>query len=410
MEGGGPKKGAADPAQEAAEVSAETGVALATVCRLTGAPRSTVYARRDQVANDFGPPRRRGPVVGIADEELTEKIREVIRFSPFAGEGHRKVTARLRREHGIGVGRKRVLRLMRQAGLLAPQRARGRRKPRPHDGTIIPEGPNTLWGTDATMAYTLRDGWVWAFVAVDHHTAEGWASVAKRGDRFACLEPIYDAVRDRFGAIGPDVARGIAMRHDWGPQYTSGHFQGALKWLGDRRLPGLRGRAALQRLRRAVRSDPQGAVHLGQDLRRRQRAPGGGGRVRPPVQHPVVDRAARASHAARGLPVLARDPGGGGVTAVPRSLPCRRTGLYGAPVPSSSRPLFAGGGFGSSPAARSRATLRQLAPDRVQRTGAGSRRCKRPEADRVKSRPEPDWRDRGIGKAIRSRGDAGLSV
>ena len=76
--------------------------------------------------------------MAISDEELTDLIKQVIRSSPFAGEGHRKVTARLRREHDVRVGRKRVLRLMRQAGLLAPQRARGRRKPRSHDGTIIP--------------------------------------------------------------------------------------------------------------------------------------------------------------------------------------------------------------------------------------------------------------------------------
>jgi len=78
------------------------------------------------------------------------------------------VTARLRREYRVVVGRNRVLRLMRQAGLLAPQRARGRRRPRSHNGTIIPAGPNLIWGTDATMAYTERDGWVWAFVCVDH--------------------------------------------------------------------------------------------------------------------------------------------------------------------------------------------------------------------------------------------------
>lgn len=47
-----------------------------------------------------------------------------------------------------------------------------------------------------------------------------------------CLEPIYDAVRSHFGAVDQDVARGVAMRHDWGPQYTSAHFQGALQWLG----------------------------------------------------------------------------------------------------------------------------------------------------------------------------------
>lgn len=210
-------------------MSAEVDAPLATVCTVLGAPRSTVYARAKQAR---GPRAKRGPRTQLSDAALTEAIREVIASSPFAGEGHRKVTARLRRERGIRVGRKRVLRLMREAGLLAPQRARGRRRPRPHDGTIIPKAPNLIWGTDATMAYTARDGWVWAFVAVDHFTAEAWASVARRGDRFAALEPIYAAVRDRFGALGPDVARGISCRHDWGSQYTSSYFTGSLAWLG----------------------------------------------------------------------------------------------------------------------------------------------------------------------------------
>lgn len=140
--------------------------------------------------------------------------------------------ARLRREHGIGVGGKRVLRLMRLHGLLAPQRARGRRKPRPHDGSIIPAGPNLRWGTDATMAWTRLDGWVWVFANVDHWSAEAWTHVAKVGDRIAALQPVYDAVIDRFGGLGPDVARGIQLRHDWGPQYRSRHFLGSIAWLG----------------------------------------------------------------------------------------------------------------------------------------------------------------------------------
>jgi putative transposase len=68
--------------------------------------------------------------------------RRVLDDSPFAGEGYRKLRARLRREHGVQVSGKRVLRLLRREGLLARQRARGRRRPRPHDGTIIPERPN----------------------------------------------------------------------------------------------------------------------------------------------------------------------------------------------------------------------------------------------------------------------------
>jgi transposase InsO family protein len=67
---------------------------------------------------------------------------------------------------------------------------------------------------------------------VDHFTAEAWAHVAKVGDRFAALQPVYDAVIDRWGRLDADVARGLQLRHDWGPQYRSAHFTGSLAWLG----------------------------------------------------------------------------------------------------------------------------------------------------------------------------------
>ena len=205
------------------------GVPLARVCRLNGAPRSTIYRRRGQVD---APRCRPGPKTEISDDQLTERIRQVIVDCPFAGEGHRKVRARLRREHQLCVGKNRVLRLMRGVGLLAPQRAAKRRRPRLHDGRVITNAPNIRWGTDATMAWTKNDGWVWVFVLVDHHTDEAWAHVAKVGNRFAALQPVYDAVIDRLGGLRANVARGIKLRHDWGSQYRSGHFQGSLRWLG----------------------------------------------------------------------------------------------------------------------------------------------------------------------------------
>jgi hypothetical protein len=149
---------------------------LTVVCRVLGAPRSTIYARR----RAGQPPGRPGPVPAIGDQELVGWIRQVLAASPFAGEGYRKVRARLRRERNLQVSGKRVLRLLRAHGLLAPP-VRGRRKPHPHDGTIIPDAPNLRWGTDATMAWTRSDGWVWVFAVVDHYTAEAWAHVAKVG-------------------------------------------------------------------------------------------------------------------------------------------------------------------------------------------------------------------------------------
>ena len=204
-------------------------IPLATVCRVTGAPRSTIYHRRCR-GEDLGV--RPGPRTLLNDDELTERIRGVITYGSFSGEGHRKVRAHLRREQQLCVGKNRVLRLMRNAGLLAPQRVAKRRRPRVHDGRVITDAPNLRWGTDATMAWTREDGWVWVFVLVDHHTDEAWAHVAKVGNRFAALQPVYDAVIDRFGRLGPNIARGIKLRHDWGSQYRAHHFQGSLNWLG----------------------------------------------------------------------------------------------------------------------------------------------------------------------------------
>jgi hypothetical protein len=77
--------------------------------------------------------------------------------SPFRGEGHRKVWARLRYGLELPIGRNRVLRLMRENRLLSPYR----RPPRPandHDGSILTQAPDLLWGTDASMDQTAQDG------------------------------------------------------------------------------------------------------------------------------------------------------------------------------------------------------------------------------------------------------------
>jgi HTH-like domain len=96
---------------------------VAVVCRVLGAPRSSVSARRAQA----GAGGRPGPAPSISDHDLVELIRQVLDASPFAGEGYRKIRARLRREHSVRVSGKRVLRLLRREGLLAPQRVRGPR-------------------------------------------------------------------------------------------------------------------------------------------------------------------------------------------------------------------------------------------------------------------------------------------
>ena len=93
----------------------------------------------------------------MPDDELLAAIRAAIAASPFVGEGHKKITARLRLR-GIHTSRKRVLRLMREAGLLAPTPSVRRRARRLHEGRITTDAPDELWATDPTEAWTRHDG------------------------------------------------------------------------------------------------------------------------------------------------------------------------------------------------------------------------------------------------------------
>jgi transposase InsO family protein len=177
-------------------------------------------------------PRQRGPVPAVSDEDLLAAIRHDLERSPFTGEGHRKVWARLRIVDKIRSARKRVLRLMREHRLLSPHRPRPHTED-PHSGTITTEAPNVMWGTDGARVCTIDDGWVWIFSAVDHWSAEcvGW-HVTKVGDRFAALEPISMGLTHLFGSVEAEVARGLALRMDHGPQYLSDHFLNQIKFWG----------------------------------------------------------------------------------------------------------------------------------------------------------------------------------
>jgi transposase InsO family protein len=214
-------------------ISAATGkpYGVQRVCEAWEAPRSTFYDRKGkQLAAPV--PLKRGPKTLITDNELLTLIREDLATSPFTGEGHRKVWARIRFVKGITVGRKRVLRIMRAENLLSPHRvAQGQKQE--HTGKIITAAPDIMWGTDGTKIFTIDDGWCWLFTAVEHWNAEcvGW-HVTKTGDRFAALQPLSMALKQRFGSVGSDVARGLTLRMDNGSQYLSDHFQNQIKFWG----------------------------------------------------------------------------------------------------------------------------------------------------------------------------------
>src|SRR3712207_3542838 len=217
-------------------ISSATGreYGIAHVCRVWDVPRSTFYAAReeaDSTAAAVGPARR-GPKPAISDAALLAAIRADLARSPWTGEGHRKVWARLRAMDGVRVSRKRVLRLMRDDALLSPHRARPR-PDAPHDRRIVTEAPNVMWATDATQVTTVRDGKVWLFAVAEHWNAEllGW-HVARRGTRFVAMQAVGMAVRQQFGRLDGGAARGLALRHDRGSDFMADRFQKQIRFWG----------------------------------------------------------------------------------------------------------------------------------------------------------------------------------
>lgn len=205
---------------------------LATVCRVWGLSRATLYRQRStHMANEAHPLGRRGPRGVHSDADLLAAIREVIAASPFTGEGYRKVWARLRFK-GLRTAARRVRRIMKAQGLLAPHRP-APRAAHPHDGTIVTERVDQVWGTDMTQTVTTGEGRAYVFIAVDHCSGEFVGTHAASGaSRWEALEPLRQGVAKHFGALDAGAAAGLTLRHDHGSNYMSNDFQRENTFLG----------------------------------------------------------------------------------------------------------------------------------------------------------------------------------
>ena len=151
------------------------------------------------------PKGRRGPKPAVSDADLLAAIRANLARSPWSGEGHRKAWARRAAcRTASRVARKRVLRLMREGGLLSPHRAR----PRPaetHDRKIVTDAPNVMWAIDGTQVSTVQDGKV---LAVRHGRAleRRGARLARQQTRHAPRGPPGDG-HGRAPAVRPSRPR-----------------------------------------------------------------------------------------------------------------------------------------------------------------------------------------------------------
>jgi putative transposase len=128
------------------------------VARVAKISRQALYRRpRPRAAPQRRPPR--GPV--------EEAIVEVAKQNPT--DGYRMVWALTRRKLGVAVNRKRVLRVMREQGLIQRRRSVPRRR-RP--GFFRVERPGQLWHMDMTSIWVAEQGWCYLNAIIDCCTRE----------------------------------------------------------------------------------------------------------------------------------------------------------------------------------------------------------------------------------------------
>jgi putative transposase len=118
------------------------GYLVASVARVMQISRQALY----RTPKPRAAPQRRPP-----QGSVEEAIVEVAKANPT--DGYRMVWALVRRKLGIAVNRKRVLRVMREQGLIQRRRSVPRRK-RP--GFFRVERPGQLWHMDMTSIWVAE--------------------------------------------------------------------------------------------------------------------------------------------------------------------------------------------------------------------------------------------------------------
>jgi len=172
---------------------------------------------------------RKKPRGSRADRSFDDRI--VVACGEKLAYGYRRVTWWLRRKEGLVVNRKRVLRVMRERGLLVRSR-RLRARRRKEWGRVEASRPNEIWQSDMTKVWAGPGvGWAYLVSVIDCCTREivGW-NLSHRCRTEDALAAIEQAVLERL----PEGSRQaqLTLTTDNGTQFTSSRFLETLGRLG----------------------------------------------------------------------------------------------------------------------------------------------------------------------------------
>ena len=186
--------------------------AVHRLCELLGVSTSGYYAWLQRPVS----------VRALADRELTDSIREISEASDGTY-GAPRIHAELA-DRGVRVGRKRVARLMRTAGIQGVSRRKWVRttirddtaRPAPDlvERRFEAEGPNQVWVADITQIPTW-EGWTYLAAVQDVWSRRivGWALAAHMRTTL-----VHQALTMAIGTRRPNQ---VVHHSDQGAQYTS---------------------------------------------------------------------------------------------------------------------------------------------------------------------------------------------
>ena len=186
---------------------------IVTMCRMLGVSPSGYYAWGTRPVS----------VRAQTDQILLAQI-HLIHVQSRGTYGAPRIHAELQAQ-GVRCGRKRVARLMRQAGLVGAQRRRSHGTTRQaHDVVAAPDlvkrdftasAPDQLWVADITYVPT-NEGWLYLATVMDAWSRRivGWAM-----DQFLRTELVVEALNMAVWNRRP--ATGVIHHSDRGAQYTS---------------------------------------------------------------------------------------------------------------------------------------------------------------------------------------------
>ena len=214
----------------------KTNFPVAVMCRVLGVSRTGFHNWERRAPSDRA----------LTDAWLTEKIKRIHEHSRGVY-GAPRIHAELRIEHDVRVGRKRVARLMKAAGIsgVRPRKAvadddpdpRDHARHRPRRAPVPARRPNVLWVADITYLRT-GEGWLYLAAVQDAYSPAivGWSMATHMR---ATL--VVDALKMAIARRRPEP--GLIHHSDQGGQYVSLAFGRAARDAGIAVSMGSRGDA-----------------------------------------------------------------------------------------------------------------------------------------------------------------------